>query len=120
MPDSLQYDRSRRPLEFWSAMLAMNRHPAQFSEDDLEAALSLALECCQEGASPATKALALYVVGRCLMLLRYGYPNWSEWLAHATVVAADWAWASGEPTYQKRSEALFSDYVNLLKRHQGS
>lgn len=115
-PDTVQYDRTRRPLELWSAMLAVTRHPLTFSEDDLEAALSLAMRCCKEGQSPTTTANAMYVIGRSLLFLRREYPDWSEWVAHAAVLAGEWALASGDETCQARSEALFTDYVCLLRQ----
>jgi hypothetical protein len=119
MREDMQHDRSCRPLEFWAAMLALVRHPSTVSEEDLEATLSLAMRCCQEEALPSTKAHALYVIGRCLVLLRHKYPGWSEWVAHAAVLAGDWALASGDKTCQERSEALFEDYMRLLKQRGG-
>jgi hypothetical protein len=109
-----KYDRSYRSLELWAAALAALRHPSTFSEDDLEAALTLALRYIHEGVRPDAQCHAMYVIGRCLMLLRDQYPDWREWVGHAAVLASDGALVSGDITCQERTESLFVDYVNLL------
>lgn len=109
----VQYDRSRRPLEFWAALISATTHPQSLNELDIEAAISLALQSISEEASAATKALALCVVGKGVMLLRDKYPDWSEWAAHFAIRASEWAIDAGEQHLQVRSESLFEEFVRL-------
>lgn len=111
----LTYDRSTRPLELWAAALASTRHPSTFTEDDLEAAIRIALEHCYEQATARVKCLAHYVLGRAILCLRDHYPDWREWVAHAAILASDWALESKDQLLIHRGEALFEEYVRLIK-----
>lgn len=115
MHDFPHYDRSQRPLEFWTAILASVGHPSSFTEDELESALSLAVQYADEGASAATKSLYLYILGKVILLLREHYPSWDEWVAHAAVLGGEWAHISGQRRLVARSDSLFLEYITALR-----
>lgn len=110
-----EYDRSSRPIEFWAALLVTTEHPESFSELDLEAAISLALGSITDETSPRTLCLALYVVGKSVLLLRCRYPAWREWVAHFAILAGERAADLGDQTLRARSDALFVDLIRATK-----
>ena len=110
------YDRSKRPLEFWAAVLSATRHSHALSEYDLEATMGIAMGYLHESSSPAEKSLSLYVLGRAILLMREHYPDWSEWVACAAILSGEWAYDAGDAVQMLRSEALFAEYIRLQKR----
>lgn len=111
----MRYDRSCRPLEFWAAALSASRGLHALGEDDLEAVIGQALGYLHESASPSVKAMSLYVLGKSFLLLREHYPEWSECVAWSAMLAGEWALVTGNAVLVLRSEALYSEYIQLLR-----
>lgn len=115
MDSEVRYDRSWRQLEFWAAALSASRGVYALGEYDLEAVIGRTMEYLNESASPSVKAMSLYVLGKSFMLLREHYPDWSEWVAWSAMLSGEWAQVTGNAVLVLRSEALFAEYVQLLK-----
>lgn len=115
MDSDVHYDRTWRPLEFWAAALSASRGLHALGEYDLEAVIGRALGYLTEAASPPVKAMSLYVLGKSFLLLRDHYPEWSEWVAWLALLSGEWAHLTGDEVHVHRSEALFTEYIQLLR-----
>lgn len=109
------YDRSRRPLEFWAAALSASRGLHALGEHDLEAVIGRAMGYLNESASPTVKSMSLYVLGKSFILLREHYPEWPEWVAWTAILSGEWAQVTGNEVLVLRSEALFTEYIELIR-----